>query len=102
MLAEDARDARAVALQEQAMLVQGLVLAFAGKDGPKQAWNAYQEELRRLRGEPTDPKAGATPLAAIMADSYLAALGARIARQAVRRRKRAEAAAQAEGKPDGR
>lgn len=99
MLAEDARDARALALEEQAMLVQGLVLAFSGKDGPKHAWNAYQEELRRLRGEAPAFKP-APAVAAIMADPYLAALGGRIARQARRRRLRAEAAA--EGKPDGR
>ena len=97
MLAEDERDARARALEEQATLVQGLAIALAGKDGPKHAWDAYREELRRLRGEGTAPKA-APAVAAIMADPYLAALGGRIARQARRRRLRAEA----EAKPDGR
>jgi hypothetical protein len=95
MLVEDERADRIRTLEEQALFVQALG-AVTEKDGPKRVLEAYQGQIRRLRGE--TPAARPTPpLAAIVNDPYLAAIGARIARQARRRRKQ-----QTEATPHGR
>jgi len=95
MLIEDERADRIRTLEEQALFVQALG-AVSEKDGPKRVMEAYQAQMRRVRGTAPDARP-TSPLAAIVNDPYLAAIGARIARQARRRRKQ-----QTEATPHGR
>ena len=94
MLAEDEKAERLRSLADQATFAQAIAVALTAKDGPQRVLDGYTAKMRAIRGGNAAPQ---PTLATIMADPYLAAFGARIARQSRRRRKKAE-----KGAPDAR